>query len=178
MTHETALLVIDVQVNMFDEAFPIFQGKLLLEKLCRLIGEARRNAVPVVYIQHDGGKGAPDEQGTRGWEIHPDLAPGEEDIVVEKNEPGGFSKTDIHQQLQAKNIKHLIVTGIQSEICVQTNCLNALELKYKVTLVEDAHSTFDSDRARASETIERINAELSDRVLLELADNIEFSKPL
>ena len=174
MTQDTALLVIDAQVNMFDESFPIYQGKQLLENLKALIIKAREQDIPIVYIQNNGRRGDPDEPGTTGWEIHPILAPVEGDIVAQKDESSGFNKTKLHQQLQAKGIKKLIIMGMQSDVCIQTNCRNAYDLKYNVVLVGDVHSTFDSETAKAPEIIERINRDLSEIITIEKASRIDF----
>ena len=49
-------------------------------------------------------------------------------------------------------IDHLVVTGMQSEYCVDSAIRGAYERGYKVTLVSDAHSTFDSKAAKATDS--------------------------
>lgn len=59
MTPHQALLVIDAQVNMFDEACSIFDGTRLMTTLQRLIEHARTQRSPVIYIRHNGGQVIP-----------------------------------------------------------------------------------------------------------------------
>lgn len=62
MSNQTALLIVDMQVNMLDEeTMPIYRGKETLATLADLATRARANDVPVIYVRHNGGPGEPDE---------------------------------------------------------------------------------------------------------------------
>ena len=174
MATDTALLVVDAQVNMFDESFPIHQGDRLLTQLQKLIHRARDRGILVVYLQNNGDKGEPDEPGIPGWEIHPVLHPEEGDLVVQKFEPSAFTNTNLHKELQDRGIKRLFVIGMQTEVCIRANSRSAYDLKYDVTLVRDAHSTFGSERATAPRIIEEVNAELGKLIRVEAANQIKF----
>ncbi|MGZ9583761.1 cysteine hydrolase family protein [Paenibacillus marinisediminis] len=151
------LLIIDVQLGMFDESDPVFQGEILLKKINHLIGRARSADIPIFYIQHNERAGQPLEPGTPGWGIHPNIAPHTHDVIIQKNTPDSFHKTRLQQELETRSINELIVTGIQSEICVDTTCRRAFSLGYKVQLVSDAHSTWDSSNLTASQIIDHHN---------------------
>ena len=174
MSSNTALLVVDAQVNMFDEAFQIYKGDRLLKQLQKLIQRARNSGILVVYLQNNGEKGEPDEPGTFGWEIHPSLRPKDGDLVVQKFEPSGFASTDLHMELQCRGIERLFVMGMQTEVCIRANSLSASDLKYDVILVRDVHSTFGTDGAPAAQIIEEVNAELSGIVKVKAATEINF----
>lgn len=174
MSSNTALLVVDAQVNMFGESFPIYQGDRLLEHLKQLIQRARNHGVLVVYLQNNGEKGEPDEPGTSGWEIHPSLRPKDGDLVVQKFEPSAFANTDLHMELQCRGIERLFVIGMQTEVCIRANSLSASDLKYDVILVRDVHSTFATERATAAQIIEEVNAELSGIIKVKAASEITF----
>ncbi|MGE5592059.1 MAG: isochorismatase family protein [Bacillota bacterium] len=101
---KTALLVIDVQVGMFDPSDPVYEGEALLGVISGLIDKARAAGAPVVYVQHDSSAEGPGERlnhGTPGWEIHPAIAPHAGDVVLEKTTPDSFYKTSLQQELQA-----------------------------------------------------------------------------
>lgn len=153
-SHGTALLVIDVQVGMFDPSDPVHDAEALLGVISGLIDKARAAEVPVVYIQHDSGPYGPGERlnhGTPGWEIHPAIAPRAGDVVVEKNTPDAFHKTSLQQELQALGVTSVVLCGIQSEFCVDTTCRRAVSLGYKATLVSDGHSTWASKQLTADQ---------------------------
>lgn len=157
MTTNKALLIIDVQVGMFNESDPVYQGEILLSKIQGLIEKARSNRIPIFYIQHNEGPGKPLEHGKPGWFIHPSIEPINTDIVIEKKTPDFFNNTTLQQELDNKGVQELIITGIQSEVCVDTTCRRAFSLGYNVTLVKDAHSTWDTKDLTASQIINHHN---------------------
>ena len=143
MAGDTALLVIDVQVGMFREANPVHRGKELLETLRGLIARARAGGVLVIYVQHSGAKTSFLAEGTPGWPIHPDIAPLPGDLIIHKRTPCSFCGTGLKEALDSRAIRNLVIAGIQSEMCVDTTTRSAFNFGYGVTLVEDAHTTFD-----------------------------------
>jgi nicotinamidase-related amidase len=159
MRIDGALLVVDVQVGMFESRLisPVYNGDQLLTKIKELIEKARSFRVPVIYVQHSGGHGHPLEYGGSGWHIHPTISPSDGDLVVEKRTPDSFYQTTLRQELEAKKIKKLTLVGIQTEYCVDTTCRRAFSLGYDVTLVKDGHSTWDREVLTAPQIINHHN---------------------
>lgn len=155
--NDIALLIIDMQLGNFSEANPIYKGDELLAKVERLISKSRSAGIPIIYVQNIGSSGDPDEYGTSGWEIHPSIAPIRGDIVVQKKTPDSFHKTNLHQALESRGIKKLIIVGLQTEYCVDTTCRRAVTLDYNVILVSDAHSTWDTPILSAQQVIDHHN---------------------
>jgi nicotinamidase-related amidase len=153
----TALLVIDVQVCNSEDATPVHAGSDLLAKISTLITRARASGVSVVYVQHCGLDGAVDHPGTPGWRVHPAVAPVKGDVVIQKRHPDAFQATNLQRELESKGIKRLIVAGVQTEYCVDTTCRRGYSLGYDVTLVKDAHSTWDTDHLSAPQIIAHHN---------------------
>lgn len=175
MNASTALMVIDVQMGMFAEGDPVFDGDELLRKLSNLIARARAAGVEVIFVQHSGGAGDLLEPGGPGWSIHPTIAPQEVDLVVHKLHPDSFQDTILQTELVRRGIRRLVVAGIQSEFCVDTTCRRAYSLGYDVTLVQDAHSTWNNEILTASQIIAHENKTLSGWfVRLEPAAEIAF----
>ena len=89
MANHIALIIIDMQVGVFESAVipPVAGAKELLSQIDKLIAKARSASVPIIYIQHSGGSGHPLEHGTSGWHIHPDITPTDQDIVIQKRTP-------------------------------------------------------------------------------------------
>lgn len=152
-----ALLVIDVQNGMFQKDNIVHNGEKLLQNLKGLITQARFTETPVIYVQHNAPAGKPLEYGTKGWQIHPQIAPEARDIIIQKNTPDSFFRTTLADELKKQGIEHLIIAGIQSEVCVDTTCRRAFSMDYKVTLVSDAHSTWDSKEFLAQQIINHHN---------------------
>ncbi|MGV2486286.1 UNVERIFIED_CONTAM: cysteine hydrolase, partial [Bacillus mycoides] len=152
-----ALIVIDVQVGMYTAGMPVHNGEKFLETLQNLIEECRSNSIPIIYVQHNGPKNHPLEKGTAGWQVHAAIAPQDGDSIVEKTTLDSFHKTNLNELLQEKGIEHVIISGMQTEYCVDTTTRRAFSEGYKVTLVSDAHSTFDTDVLRAEDIVKHHN---------------------
>jgi nicotinamidase-related amidase len=174
MSNNTALLIIDAQANMFAEANSVFKGEDLLHTISRLIAQARSAHLPIVYVQNNGSEGDPDMPGSPGWQIHPAVTPEKSDIVIRKHTPDSFHETNLQSELEARYIRQLIIAGMQTEMCIDATCRRAHELGYEVTLVKDAHSTFDSDRVTAAQIIANYNDALRAVVKVEESSNITF----
>lgn len=161
MSGDVALLVIDVQNGLVEETNPasLDQGELLLKRVSSLIDRARQAKVPVVFVQHND-PAIP--AGTPGWQIHPAIAPQEGEAIVHKTTPDSFYQTDLEQVLKERGIKRLVVCGLQTEYCLDTTVRRAFAMGYDVTLVLDAHSTYDNGRLTATQIIAHHNSILAE----------------
>jgi nicotinamidase-related amidase len=52
--------------------------------------------------------------------------------------------TPLLDELRRLEVTHVVVTGMQTELCVDTTCRRAITLGLEVTLVSDAHTTVDA----------------------------------
>lgn len=153
----TALLIIDVQNGMFLKENPVYDSHKILINLKNLLANARNNHIPIFYIQHNAPIGKTLEPGTKEWEIHPEITPTNTETIIQKTTPDAFYKTNLQEELQKLHIEHLVLAGIQSEVCVDTTCRNAYSLGYDITLVTDAHSTWDAGELTAQQIINHHN---------------------
>ena len=172
------MMIIDVQSAFFDKngTICVYRGEELLKTVKNLISRARKASVPVIYVQHDGDKGTPFEPGKPGWPIHPAIAPLGSDLVIHKRTPDSFYGTTLQTELEQRGIRKLIITGIQSDWCVDTTVRRAYSLEYEVTVVEDAHSTYDTKILKAPQIIAHHNSIFGGRFAkLRKADEINFS---
>jgi nicotinamidase-related amidase len=171
----SALLVINVQRNRFEGAHAAWDGVELLARLCGSVARARAAGVPVIFVRNCGGPGDPDEPGTWGWELSPALPRLAGEPIVDKRSANAFVGTRLDSLLRARGVRRVIVCGVQTGFCVQATCRGAGERRYKVTLVEDGNSTFDSYEV-ATEVIMTQNVELPSIVRLESLANLSETK--
>ena len=175
----TALLVIDVQVGII-EGFHAYRGREVLEQINKLLSKARASNMPIIYVQHDGEAGHPLEVGTEGWQIHPEITPHEGDLIIRKRASDSFFETTLQRKLEARGVKHLIVTGCMTEYCVDTTARRAISVGYDVSLVSDAHTTIDNKLLTAAQIIAHHNALLdgfdagAHAITVKLADEVTF----
>ncbi len=153
----TALLVIDVQSGLVSGAY---QEARVLSNIDRLIFSTRENSGLIVFIQHCHASYKPLMKGNPGWQVHPALRQAGGDLFIEKSASDSFYQTSLHADLESHGIDHVIVSGLQSEYCVDTTCRAALSKGYSVTLVSDAHTTGDSHMP-AAEIIDHHNRVLA-----------------
>jgi nicotinamidase-related amidase len=133
----TALVVIDVQNGVVEGAH---ERDAVVANVGSLVEKARREQVPVVWVQHS------DEQLARGsdeWRIVPELAPEDAEPLVEKHYDDSFEDTTLETVLSGLGVGRLVVAGAQTDACVRSTLHGALVRGYDATLVRDAHTTED-----------------------------------
>lgn len=155
-----AILVIDMQQALVEGAY---RQDALVDAVNGLIRRAREAGVPVVFVQHNHATFEAMKRGAPGWEIFAGLDRQPQDTVVEKEASDAFYGTDLQARLEAMGIDHVVVTGLQTEYCVDTTCRAALSRDFDVTLVADGHSTGDA-RMSAADIVAHHNALLANVV--------------
>ena len=133
----TALLVVDVQNGAVGGAH---QRDEVVANVAGLVEKARRERVPVVWVQHS------DEDLVRGsdeWRIVPELDPSDAEPLVEKNYNDSFEDSDLELVLSGLGVGRLLVVGAQTDECIRSTLHGALVRGYDTILVSDAHTTED-----------------------------------
>lgn len=96
-------------------------------------------------------------RGEYGHEIIPELAPETGEIVIDKPGKGSFFGTNLGEILQKGGMTHLILTGVTTEVCVQTTMREANDRGYECLLVEDCTESYFPAFKRA--TLEMVRAQ-------------------
>jgi nicotinamidase-related amidase len=171
----SALVVIDVQQGLFTCDAPLHRGDEVVRRIAGLIARARAAGIPVFHVRHDGGPGHPLAKGSAGWLHHSAVAPQVGEAIIDKRQSSAFHDTDFHARLQASRIDHLVLAGVQTEMCVESTCRAAVGLGYQLVLVSDAHTTFDTAVLPAERIIAHHNHTLG-KAFAELAraDEVQF----
>jgi nicotinamidase-related amidase len=133
----TALLVVDVQTGVVAGN----HGRdTVVANIGSLVGKARQEQVPVVWVQHS------DEGLARGsddWQIVPELRPDAAEPLIEKNYGDSFEDTSLEAVLSGLGVGRLVVVGAQTDACIRSTLHGAFARGYDATLVSDAHTTED-----------------------------------
>jgi len=133
----TALLVIDAQNGVVEGAY---RRDAVVANVGSLVEKARRERVPVVWVQHS------DEQLARGsdaWRIVPELTASDAEALVEKSYGDSFEDTTLETVLSGLGVGRLVVVGAQTDACIRSTLHGAFARGYDATLVSDAHTTED-----------------------------------
>ena len=149
-----ALIVIDVNVGFTDPASPLVCDlESVVEAIRRLLDEARRAEIPVVYTTVS--YSAADrrtaavfiekvpalltlEAGSRWVEIDPRIAPRPDEPVLSKLFASAFFSTPLSSLLAAAGCDSLIVTGASTSGCVRATVVDALQHGYRPVVPREA----------------------------------------
>ena len=131
---QSALVVIDVQVDVVKEAF---ERDSKIANMVTAVEKARAAGLPVIWVQDHESLPI----GTDGWQIVPELTPLESDHRVGKIYRSSFEETNFEEVLSSFSIGHLYICGAETNNCVRHTSHAALEAGYDITLIADAHTT-------------------------------------
>ncbi len=133
----TALVVIDMQHGVVDGAHEIDS---VVSNIATLVERARSEGVPVIWVQHSS-----DELpvGSESWAYIPALQWADGEPVITKTYGDSFEATTLEDELAARGVGRLIITGAQTDACIRSTLHGAFTRGYDTTLVSDAHTTED-----------------------------------
>lgn len=141
-----ALIIIDIQNDYFQggncELVNPVEASLKAKELLEYF---RKNKMPVFHVQHINlRKGATYFlPNTKGAQIHENVKPLENEIIIEKNFPNSFLETNLESELEKQNIKELVICGMMSHMCVDSTTRAAFDLGFECIVVHDACTTKD-----------------------------------
>ncbi|MDE1166575.1 MAG: cysteine hydrolase family protein [Pseudomonas sp.] len=158
---QAALLIVDMQVGLFQGPQQPYEAERLVATVKRLIGKARSAQVPVFAVRHTGPAGSPIAAGSGFWQVLPELGLEEGvDHLFNKSAPSCFQGTDLAQRFGDAGVKEVVVVGLKTQYCVDSTCRAALELGFKPVLVADGHSCMDTEVMPAAAIIAHHNLTL------------------
>jgi len=133
----TALLVLDVQNGVVAGTH---ERDAVVANIGSLVERARREKVPVVWVQNNDGQLA---KGSDDWRIVPELIPADLEPRVDKSYADSFEDTTLESVLSGLGVGRLVVVGAQTDECIRSTLHGAVVRGYDATLVKDAHTTED-----------------------------------
>jgi biuret amidohydrolase len=95
--------------------------------------------------------------GEPGSDFVAALRPRPGEVIIAKPGKGSFYATRLQEELRSRGITHLLVTGVTTEVCVQTTMREANDRGYECLLVEDATESYFPQFKQA--TLEMIRAQ-------------------
>ncbi len=140
----TALVLVDFQEEFFSGGLPLPEATSAVERAQTLLRWARASGVHVVHVHNVAPAGSRlFAEGSAGAAVRPEVAPLAGEPVVIKKMAGGFSRTDLHERLQALGVDTIVVAGLMTHLAVDSTVRDGLVLGYRVILASDAAATRD-----------------------------------
>lgn len=126
----------------------------------KFLPEVRKRKVPVIFIRarHNEGTNSPAWMRKRGekgsttcmegaWgEDFFVVKPGEGEVVVVKHRYSAFIGTDLDLILRSQGIQTIILTGVGTNVCVESTARDGFQMDYDIVLLSDCtgSSTLES----------------------------------
>ena len=117
--------------------------------------------------------GSDTEQSANSSETVAELTPKEDELVVRAHTYDKFYGTPLDLALRTSDVRYLAITGVLTDICVNSTILSAAARDYRVTAVTDAVATLWPDRQKACFDIWRhkfARLRTTDEVVAEIND--------
>ena len=133
----SALVVVDVQNGVVAGNH---DRDAVVRNIGALVEKARREHVPVVWVQDSGENRS---IGSDEWRIVPELNPLDLDPHVDKKYGDSFEGTDLESVLSSLGVGRLFLVGAQTDACIRSTLHGAFVRGYDTILVSDAHTTED-----------------------------------
>jgi biuret amidohydrolase len=116
-----------------------------------------RRGKPSMRIGDPGPMGRILIAGEPGADIVPELAAKPGEIVLDKPGKGAFHGTPLSSILAEREITHLVLAGVTTEVCVQTTMREANDRGFDCLLAEDATESYFPEFKKA--TLDMIRAQ-------------------
>jgi ureidoacrylate peracid hydrolase len=139
----------------------------VVRSIKEIVDAGRRAGIPIVFLQmgykpdlsNSGGPGSPNyhkelamhlmncrpelkgkllTEGSWDFDIVEELKPQPQDIVIVKTRYSGFQGTTLDSQLRMRGIQFLFLTGIATNVCVESTLRHGYFLDYWPLLIADA----------------------------------------
>lgn len=141
----------------------------VVETVTEAITKARTNNIPVIYATLAFRPGFPEinphnkffdafKQQVAGKynetyaQVHPAIAPKENEIVVLKKRISAFTGSDLEVVLRSMGINHLVLTGVSTSGVVLSTLREAIDKDYIITVLSDGCADRDEEVHRVLTT--------------------------
>ena len=145
-----ALIVIDIQEGLVNET--PYNTNDFIANTKAIIQHFRDQNIEVIFFRHSEDEVFL-EKGSDNWQVYHELKPKEKETIFNKYYNSIFKDTELKEYLDRKNITDLTFVGMQVEFCIDTSVKVGFEYGYKITIVEDAVSTFDNEHLSADKIL-------------------------
>jgi len=121
----------------------------IVPKIKGLLDRARELNIPIIFacdsfLENDfifGGKKQYNIRGSEGAEVVEDLKPNKGDHLLPKRRFSAFFKTDLDQTLRLLGADTVVITGINTHVCVFATAMDSVCNDFYTILLEDCSAS-------------------------------------
>lgn len=136
-------VIADLQAAFRRAGLPVIHTKECHRPDLSDLPTAKRNrGNPKIKIGDMGPMGQILIDGEVGSDFVPDNAPREGELVISKPGKDAFYATGLEDYLKRRNISRLVITGVTTDVCVQTTMRCANDRGYDCLLIEDGTESY------------------------------------
>lgn len=174
----TALLIIDMQKDFCVDGMgasrrpgrDLSRTQAIIPNLVRLRQAARKSGALVAHIGFltlpdrlsDSGPWLSQRRratyardsfamaGSEGAQFITELSPEDGEVTIHKHRYSGFKGTDLDMILRAREIRTCIVTGVSTNVCVESTFRDAFEHDYYVVVPSDGTASWSKELGEGS----------------------------
>lgn len=159
---DICIIVIDMQ-NDFLSDWDTDLRAVLVGNVNRLVHEARAQNIPVLWVRQEFAPDLSDAfleikdrnisitiQGTKGAELHSDLARDPKDEVIIKKRYSAFFQTELDAVLQKLGTRTIVLAGVNTHACIRMAAIDAYQRDLRVIIAEDCVGSRDEHHAQVS----------------------------
>ena len=145
-----AVIFIDFANAYFETESPLFGGegcRSALNNSIKLLKTLRKlPQIPIVFTEVKYKRGGKDggtfykkvPEGKESQKINSELEVISTDIIVTKQFPSAFFKTDLETILKKKGVDTVLLTGVTTSGCVRATCIDSISSDFITLVVSDA----------------------------------------
>lgn len=136
-----ALLLIDVQNDYFPGgAMEVPGAEAAAGKASSMVATFREKSLPVIHIQHIAARRGATFflPGTHGAEINASVEPVPGEPLFQKHFPNAFHQTPLLDHLRKGGISRLVISGMMTQMCIDSTVRAAFDLGFRCSLASDA----------------------------------------
>ncbi len=144
MENKKALILVDIQNDYFPNGKMELNGSEEASlNAGKILNDFREKKQEIFHIRHISIR--PDATfflpETSGAEIHENVKPINDEIVIIKYYPNSFRDTHLFEMLIEKDIKELVICGMMTHMCIDATTRAAKDFGFNCILISDACAT-------------------------------------
>ena len=150
------LLIVDTQEMLVTKE--LYQYDKFVSNVKRLLEQARKNNVEIIYIRHDDGIEL--TKGIKGFDIYQEFEPMPNDKIFDKHYNSAFKDTGLREYLTSKNETTIMIAGLQTDYCIDATIKCGFEHGYKMVVPAFCNTTVDNDYLTAEQSYRYYNEKM------------------